>query len=82
MKRKKAKREVRRTRHKSAWIVINGSATSECQVLDISKDGAKVVVEVSSSVPDRFALMFFQGGQNRACEVIWRRAKMLGVKFV
>jgi hypothetical protein len=50
--------------------------------MDISKQGAKVVVELPSAVPNRFALMFFQGGQNRACEVIWRRAKMLGVKFV
>jgi hypothetical protein len=82
MKPKDFEREVRRARHFSAWINVNGRAVSECQVLDISNHGAKVVVEIPSAVPDRFALVFFQGGQNRACEVIWRRAKMLGVKFV
>ena len=82
MKPAKEKREVRRARHVSAWIKVNGHAHSECQVLDISKEGAKVIVDLPSAVPDRFALVFFQGGQNRACEVIWRRAKMLGVKFV
>jgi hypothetical protein len=82
MKPKHFQREVRRTRHVSAWIKVDGHARSECQVLDISNHGAKIVVEIPSAVPSRFALVFFQGGQNRACEVIWRRAKMLGVKFV
>jgi hypothetical protein len=50
--------------------------------MDISKRGAKLVVELSSAVPDRFELAFFQGGQNRVCEVVWRRAKMLGVKLI
>lgn len=41
-----------------------------------------MVVELPSAVPDRFELAFFQGDQKRSCEVIWRRAKMLGVKFI
>jgi hypothetical protein len=53
-----------------------------CQVLDISQQGAKVVVRTPSAVPDRFELAFFQGGQSRVCEVIWRRSKMLGVRFI
>jgi hypothetical protein len=63
MKPKHFAREVRRARHVSAWIKVNGHAHSECQVLDISKDGAKVIVDLPSAVPDRFALVFFQGGQ-------------------
>jgi hypothetical protein len=82
VKPKHFEREVRRARHVSAWIKVNGHAHIECQVLDISKHGAKVVVELPSAVPDRFALVLFQGAHNRACEVIWRRVEMLGVKFV
>ena len=52
----------------------------ECQVMDISKGGAKIITE--ESVPDRFQLAFFQGGQNRVCEVMWRRINTLGVKFI
>jgi hypothetical protein len=80
MKPKQFEREVRRARHLSAWINVEGRAHCECQVLDISKHGAKVVAP--AAVPDRFELAFFQGGKNRVCEVVWRRAKMLGVKFV
>jgi hypothetical protein len=81
MKPKHLEREVRRARHFSAWINVNGRAGSECQVLDISNHGAKVVVEIRSAVPDHFELAFFQGGQKRACTVIWRRIKTVGVKF-
>jgi hypothetical protein len=82
MKTKRFEREVRRVRYLSAWIKVEGRAHCECHVMDISKHGAKVVVGLPSAVPDHFALVFFQGDQNRACEVIWRRVKMLGVKFV
>ena len=63
-------------------VNAEGRALCECQVLDISQHGAKVTVEIPTTVPDRFELAFFQGGQNRVCEVIWRRAKMLGIKFI
>jgi hypothetical protein len=79
MKPKHLEREVRRTRHLSAWIKVEGRAHCECQVLDISTHGAKVIV--ASAVPDRFDLAFSEGGQHRVCEVVWRRAKMIGVKF-
>jgi hypothetical protein len=82
MKTKRFEREVRRVRYFSAWIKVEGRADCECHVMDISKHGAKVVVGSLSAVPDHFALALFQGDQNRACEVIWRRANMLGVRFV
>jgi hypothetical protein len=82
MKPKYFEREVRRARRLSAWIKVKGRAHCECQVLDISRHGAKVFVELPSSVPDYFELAFFQGGQNRVCEVVWRRSKMLGIKFI
>ena len=76
-------REVRRVRHLSAWIVLTGQANQECQVMDISKTGAKIVVGVPPHVPQRFELAFLQDATKRqACEVIWRRGKMIGVQFV
>jgi hypothetical protein len=82
MKPKHFEREVRRSRHLSASINVEGRAHCECQVLDISTHGAKVVAGTPSAVPDRFELAFFEGGQSRVCEVVWRRAKLLGVKFI
>ena len=69
-------------RHFSAWILLNGGTDRECQVMDISSHGAKVVVQIPSDVPARFELSFLQNDRKRRiCEVIWRRGKMLGVKF-
>ena len=80
---KRVKREVRRVRRTSAWVLSQGRTDKECRVMDISKNGAKVVVETPSEVPMRFELAFSQDGQiRRACEVIWRRGKMLGVRFL
>jgi hypothetical protein len=51
--------------------------------LDISQAGAKVVVQESQGIPDRFELAFFQSLDKRQkCEVIWRRGRVLGVKFM
>jgi hypothetical protein len=77
-------REVRRVRHVSAWIVLTGRADQECQILDISKNGAKLVVGgIPSQVPEKFELAFVETATKRqACEVIWRRGKMIGVHFV
>ena len=76
-------REVRRVRHVSAWIVLTGRANQECQVLDISKRGAKITVGTSSQVPEKFELAFVETATKRqACEVIWRRGKIIGVQFV
>ena len=78
---KRTKREVRRIRHQSAWITLNGLAASECEIMDISKGGAKIVPDGSRVVPTRFELAFSQG-KRQTCEVVWRRGRMLGVKFV
>lgn len=62
MKRRKPfEREIRRTRRLSAWVNVQGRVHCECQVMDISKAGAKIITE--ESVPDRFQLAFFQGGK-------------------
>jgi len=76
-------REVRRARRLSAWIVLAGQADQECHVMDISRNGAKIIVGTSSQVPQKFDLAFTQTASKRqACEVIWRRCKMIGVQFV
>jgi hypothetical protein len=76
-------REIRRVRHLSAWIVLTGQANQECEVMDISKNGAKIAVPSSSHLPQRFELVFRQDStKRRACKVIWRRGQMIGVQFV
>jgi hypothetical protein len=84
MKPKATKREVRRmVRQQSAWITLNGEAATGCRIMDISKRGAKICPDGFVAIPARFELAFFQEDQKRqVCEVVWRRGRMLGIKFV
>ncbi len=59
-----------------------GRDAVECQVMDISANGAKIVLAMPSQVPDRFELALTKGDdKHRACEVVWRRGKTIGVQF-
>ncbi|MCK1404956.1 PilZ domain-containing protein [Bradyrhizobium sp. 76] len=75
------RREARRSRHQSAWIILVGGAHRECRVMDLSESGAKLFAVVTVDLPTKFELAFVQGGTRRRCDVMWRRGKMLGVQF-
>jgi hypothetical protein len=78
----KLKREVRRRRHQWAWVTLEGSVTlHDCRVLDVSQNGAKVVIDVAAEIGTRFGLALVPH-RPRQCEIIWRRGRTLGIKFV
>jgi hypothetical protein len=55
----------------------------ECQVLDVSLNGAKLVAEIGVEIGNRFRLSTAPHALVRKrCEVAWRRGKMFGVKFI
>ena len=78
------KRETRKSVQQSAWITLDGGfATRPCIVLDLSSAGAKIRVDDPSAVQARLRLAFARDARTgRNCEVVWRRGKTLGVKFV
>jgi hypothetical protein len=76
-------REVRRARHVTARIVLAGRPEQNCNVMDLSLNGAKVSMERPSEVPSRFELAFNHGDRKRRiCQVVWRRGKTLGIQFI
>lgn len=76
-------RQVRRVRYLPAWLAWRGQTDYEVQVLDVSRGGAKVITGLSATIPERFEMTFNQGDQKRRpCEVVWRRGKMIGVRFL
>jgi hypothetical protein len=81
---KTKKREVRRSRQLSAWIAFEGDQSGrECRVMDISLHGAKIVADVDTDIGSRLYFTLVPNAQKgKRCEVIWRRGKMLGIKFV
>ena len=75
-------REVRRARYLPALINVGGQGSIECRLLDISQGGAKLSAATPSAIPDRFDLAFAESAQARPCRVVWRRGKLLGVRFI
>jgi hypothetical protein len=78
------KREARRSVRQSGWITLDGGfAARPCNVLDLSTAGARIVVDDTDALPKRLRLAFSRDARTgRMCEVVWRRGKTLGVKFV
>jgi len=78
------KREARKSVQQSGWITLDGGfAARQCVVHDMSPAGAKITMEDSSALAGKLRLTFSRDARaGRKCEVVWRRGKSLGVKFV
>ena len=77
------KRTVTRQRTlKGATIVFSeGAFTYKCLVKNLSAAGASLELSSTDGVPNRFQLVFEDRSPTRACVVIWRTEKRLGVEF-
>ena len=83
--RTKILREPRRQLHKQpAWMSVDDGLTNrECFVLDVSPGGARIVTDVAIDVRDKFGLALVRDRpKHQPCEVVWRRGKTYGVKFL
>ncbi len=77
------KRATRKSVQQPGWITLDGGfAARPCVVHDMSSSGAKITVE--AGVPaGRLKLAFSRDARSgRSCEVVWRRGKSFGVKFI
>ena len=80
----KFKRDVRRRRHHSAWITASdGIGQHECRLTNLPQAGAKIIIDAATELPNHFALAFVPTeATRRRCEVIWRRGRTVGIRFV
>ena len=78
------KREARKSLRQPGWITFDGGfAVRPCVVEDLSGTGAKVTLEDPNTLPAKLRLAFARDAKTgRSCEVVWRRGKSVGVKFV
>jgi hypothetical protein len=78
------KRETRKSLSQPGWITLEGGfAARQCVVQDLSTTGAKVTIDDPNSLPTKLRLAFSRDARTgRGCEVVWRRGKSVGVKFV
>jgi hypothetical protein len=83
----KAQRDGRlspRRRVLKAGIIAfnNRHSTLSCTVRDLSAVGARLRLDGSVSAPDTFELVIELDGLEAPCQVMWRRAPDIGVKFL
>jgi hypothetical protein len=78
------KRDSRKSLQQVGWITLEGGfAARPCVVQDMSATGAKVTIDDSNTLPAKLRLAFSRDARTgRPCEVVWRRGKSVGVKFV
>jgi hypothetical protein len=78
------KRAARKSLRQSGWITLEGGfAARQCVVHDISLSGAKIIIDDNNTLPARLRLAFSRDARTgRNCEVVWRRGKTFGVRFV
>ena len=78
------KRETRKSIRQEGWITLEGGfAARPCTVEDLSASGAKITIEDLNSLPGKLRLALSRDARTgRNCEVVWRRGKSVGIKFV
>ena len=62
-------------------VFNNGNSVVDCVLRDLSDGGARLKVETAVGFPDHFTLIVEADRGRRACKVMWRTAKEIGVTF-
>jgi PilZ domain len=80
----KVQREPRQLRKRTTWLTTDKGLTKvDCVVVDVSPGGAKVMTDAAFDVRDCFEVALVpEHAKRQSCEVVWRRGKTYGVKFV
>ena len=78
------KREARKSLQQPGWITLEGGfAARPCVVRDLSTSGASITIDDPNVLPAMLRLAFSRDARTgRNCQVVWRRGKSVGVKFV
>jgi hypothetical protein len=77
-------REARKSLQQPGWITLEGGfAARQCVVRDMSATGARITIDDPNMLPAKLRLAFARDARTgRNCEVVWRRGKSFGIKFV
>ena len=66
-----------------AQIIFNNRAsTVDCQIRNMSEEGAKIVLNDHMTVPQRFEFHVPQKGRSYKAKVIWRQDNEAGLEFL
>jgi hypothetical protein len=74
-------RTRRRALQKALIVFNNGHSSMQCQIIDTSDTGAKLVPADMFLCPREFMLKPLSSGSRR-CMVMWRKGSQIGVRYV
>lgn len=74
-------RSAPRHRILKAGTIEFGGGAIDCTVKNVSESGAALEVVSPLFIPDRFTLYMPSDQLKRACHIVWRREKRIGVEF-
>jgi hypothetical protein len=66
---------------KSGTISFDRAAGIDCVVRNISAEGACLEVTGPLGIPDEFTLVIKPDSLFRKCQIVWRSARRIGVRF-
>ena len=52
-----------------------------CRVLDMSATGARLELDADKELPKRIGVFLDKNGTYVECEIVWREAEQIGVRF-
>lgn len=59
-----------------------GALLGLCKTANVSKKGAKLIMQSDFDIPNLFSISFSSSGEvTRQCRVVWRDDKEVGVRF-
>jgi hypothetical protein len=78
------RRTSRQAVNSPAWLEIAGdSRLRRCKLIDISANGARLIVEDVENTPDSFNLLLSRfGSPCYRCNVVWKQGDEMGVEFL
>jgi hypothetical protein len=74
--------EQRRRVLKAGTISFGGGGAITCTIRNLSETGAALDVESPVGIPDQLTLLIEAEHSSRHCQVVWRKEKRIGVRFV
>jgi hypothetical protein len=78
------RRTSRQAVNSPAWLEIAGdSRLRRCKLIDISANGARLIVEDAANTPESFNLLLSRfGSPSYRCSVVWTQGDEMGVEFL
>ena len=78
------KRPARKSLQQPGWVGLEGGfAARPCVVRNMSATGARITIDDPNALPAKLRLAFSRDARTgRNCEVVWRRGKSVGIRFV